>query len=102
MTAGLINKYGPWVSGEQFFDREAELERLIRLLDEGNGILIVAPRRVGKTSLVREAFRRMEERGRDDLLFVDVQDCSSPQDVILLRHINDYVQINILIRYKAI
>ena len=83
MTAGLINKYGPWVSGEEFFDREAELEQLIRLLDEGNSILIVAPRRVGKTSLVREAFRRMEKRGRDDLLFVDVQDCSSPQDVIV-------------------
>jgi len=83
MTAGLINKYGPWVSGEQFFDREAELKHLIGLLDEGNSILIVAPRRVGKTSLVHEAFRRMEVRGRDDLLFVDVQDCSSPQDVIV-------------------
>ncbi|MBU1184018.1 MAG: ATP-binding protein [Proteobacteria bacterium] len=83
MTAGLINKYGPWVSGEHFFDREAELKHLIGLLDEGNSILIVAPRRVGKTSLVREAFRRMEERGQDDLLFVDVQDCSSPQDVIV-------------------
>ena len=83
MMAGLINKYGPWVSGDQFFDREIELEHLIRLLDEGNSILIVAPRRVGKTSFVREAYRRMEERGRDDLLFVDVQDCSSPQDVIV-------------------
>ena len=83
MTVGLKNKYGPWVSGEQFFDREKELEHLIRLLDEGNSLLIVAPRRVGKTSLVREAFRRMEERGWDDLLFVDVQDCSSPQDVIV-------------------
>jgi hypothetical protein len=81
--SGLINKYGPWVTGDQFFNRTDELEQLIKLLDEGNNILIVAPRRVGKTSLVREAFRRMSERGRDDLLFVDVQDCSTPQDVIV-------------------
>ncbi len=59
------------------------MRHLTKLLDEGNNILIVAPRRVGKTSLVRETFRRMEGRDSDYLLFVDVQHCSTPQDVII-------------------
>ena len=59
------------------------MRRLRELIDEGNNILIIAPRRVGKTSLVRETFRRMEDRERDYLLFVDVQHCSTPQDVIV-------------------
>ncbi len=82
MTAGLKNKYGPWVSGEDFFNRDTEVRRLTELIDDGNNILIVAPRRVGKTSLVRETFRRMEERNRDYLLFADVQHCSTPEELI--------------------
>jgi len=81
MTAGLKNKYGPWVSGEDFFNRDTEVRRLTELIDDGNNILIVAPRRVGKTSLVRETFRRMEERNRDYLLFADVQHCSTPEEL---------------------
>lgn len=83
MEAGLKNKYGPWVSGEDFFNRDTEVRRLTELIDDGNNILVVAPRRVGKTSLIRETFRRMEERNRDYLLFVDVQHCSTPEDVIV-------------------
>ena len=82
MGAGLKNKYGPWVSGEDFFDREREVGRLTELIDDGNNVLVVAPRRVGKTSLIREAFQRMEKRNRDYLLFVDVLHCSTPEDVI--------------------
>jgi uncharacterized protein len=83
IVANLKNKYGPWVSGDDFFDREAEVHLLTKLIDEGNNTLIVAPRRVGKTSLVQETFRRMEERGRDYLLYADVQHCSTPEDVIV-------------------
>jgi len=79
----LPNKVGPWVTGNEFFDRIAEVERLTQLLDQNNSLLLVAPRRIGKTSLVRETFRRMEERGKDYQIFVDVQDCSSPEDVLV-------------------
>ena len=82
--ASIKNKYGPWVSGDDFFNREAEVRLLTELIDEGNNTLIVAPRRVGKTSLVQETFRRMEERGRDYLLYADVQHCSTPEDVIVV------------------
>ncbi len=68
----MKNKYGPWVSGDEFFNREIEIKRLTTLIDEGNNILIVAPRRVGKTSLVRETFRRMAQNNADYFLFVDL------------------------------
>jgi hypothetical protein len=84
IMAVLKNKYGPWVSGDDFFNREAGVRLLTGLIDEGNNTLIVAPRRVGKTSLVQETFRRMEERGRDYLLYADVQHCSTPEDVIVV------------------
>ncbi len=83
MDRKLPNKFGPWVIGAEFFNRDAEVERLTQLLDEKNNILLVAPRRIGKTSLVRETFRRMDERDKDYPVFVDVQDCRSPEDVIV-------------------
>jgi AAA+ ATPase superfamily predicted ATPase len=62
---------GPWVSGEDFWDREAELESLIRFLDDDHDVLLIAPRRVGKTSLVRQTLLKLEERGRDYCVFAD-------------------------------
>jgi hypothetical protein len=82
MAQGLKNKYGPWVSGKDFFNRDNEIKRLTALIDEGNNILIVAPRRVGKTSLIRETFQRLGVKETGYHLFVDVQHCSTPEDVI--------------------
>lgn len=79
----LKNKVGTWVIGEDFFDREVEISELMRLIDDDQNVLIVAPRRVGKTSLVKETFRRLEAQDRDYLLYVDVQHCSTPEDVII-------------------
>ena len=63
-----------WVDGERFFDREAEVEELIERVSEGQHILITAQRRIGKTSLVREALRRLNEQGDFHDVFVDVED----------------------------
>ncbi|MFH0726628.1 MAG: ATP-binding protein [Pseudomonadota bacterium] len=83
MEMSLKNKVGPWVVGDEFWDRKTETERLMALLGEGENLLIVAPRRIGKTSLVRESLRQMAGRNRDIGLFVDVQDCSGPEEVIV-------------------
>ena len=90
IMAHLRNKYGPWVSGDDFFDREADVRHLTGLIDEGNNTLIVAPRRVGKTSLVRETFRRMGEHNNYYLLYADVQHCSTPEDVIVAISLEAY------------
>lgn len=78
----LKSKVGIWVTGESFFNRAAEVQKLVRLLDEGNSVLLVAPRRVGKTSLVRETFRRMDEGGQTWQLYVDLEHCTYPHEFL--------------------
>jgi hypothetical protein len=77
----LVNTVGPPVEGEdRFWNREVDLRLLTARLDEGNHVLLVAQRRMGKTSILREIARRL--RDRYTCLFVDVQKHESPADVI--------------------
>ena len=48
----LVGEAGPWADKERFWNRCGELESLIELLDEGANVMITAPRRIGKTSLI--------------------------------------------------
>lgn len=43
---------GPVASGDKFFKRDIEIEKIVRQIEGGSNILISAPRRVGKTSLM--------------------------------------------------
>jgi hypothetical protein len=78
--AKLVQAHGNWVSGERFWNRTAEIELLTTCLEEGACVYLVAQRRIGKTSLMRETARRME--GRFVCLHVDLQDASTPLDFI--------------------
>lgn len=77
----LKRALGNWVDGDRFWNREAELELLLEYLEEGAHLLIVAQRRIGKTSLMREAARRLGERCT--CLQVDLQKSHSPADAIV-------------------
>lgn len=81
--AKLTREVGNWVSGEKFWDRESELQSFVEQLDEGAHILLTAPRRTGKTSLMREVVRQLHERGRDHALYVDLERSHSPEDAIV-------------------
>jgi len=76
----LVQAVGQWVEKERFWDRETEVAELTRLLDEGANILITAPRRIGKTSLIREIGNRVKDRYI--CLQLDLQKSHSPADVI--------------------
>ncbi len=56
-------RFGRIVSGPAFTDREADLLVLQRELRGGQNVLIEAPRRFGKTSLILEVKRRLEADG---------------------------------------
>jgi len=56
-------KYGVVVSGNDFADREKELKELVGKLKENVRIFLVAPRRYGKTSLIKNALDKIEKRG---------------------------------------
>ncbi len=77
----LVKEIGNWVSGDRFWNRDIELKLLHELLVEGAHVLLVAPRRVGKTSLMRECARRIEDRHY--CVFLDVQHCRGPQDALV-------------------
>ena len=72
---------GNWVVGDRFWDREQELDLFMEYLEAGGNVLLIAPRRIGKTSLMREAARHLE--GRYICLQVDLQKAHSPADAIV-------------------
>lgn len=50
------------VTGSAFVNRSSEIADLTQLLVTGRNVLLVAPRRIGKTSLIEETFRRLPSR----------------------------------------
>ena len=52
--------FGKAVTGKDFIDRERELEELRSSLLSGQNVLLFSPRKMGKTSLILELFRRMK------------------------------------------
>ncbi len=59
----ISNIVGNTVQGDDFFDRERELESVLDRL-ETNNVLLLAPRRVGKTSLMYRIQEKEKELGR--------------------------------------
>ncbi|MDR2085190.1 MAG: ATP-binding protein [Bacteroidales bacterium] len=55
--------YGTIVKGSSFYDRKEELERIVNTLSGGNNMVLYAPRRFGKTSLVFRAMEKLEKNG---------------------------------------
>ncbi len=55
--------YGTVVREPYFFDRKEECRRIISTLSGGNNLVLFAPRRFGKTSLIFRAIEELEKRG---------------------------------------
>ena len=70
----MRNVVGSPAEGDDFFGREDEIERFIRRAEESANVLLGAPRRVGKTSLVLEVIRRWKEDG-NPATFFNVEGC---------------------------
>ena len=70
----MRNITGAVAQGPDFFNRVNEIEAFWRDLETDN-LLLLAPRRVGKTSLMRKMAENAAERGFGPV-FVDVSDCA--------------------------
>ena len=66
--------------GADFFDREEEVKAILGSLRNDN-ILLVAPRRYGKTSVMRAVERKLTENGYL-CLYLDVMHVNSPKDFV--------------------
>jgi uncharacterized protein len=80
MDRKLKQAQGNWVDGDRFWGREDDIRILTRKIDEGAHISLVAQRRMGKTSLMKELCRLLQERYV--CLFLDLQKESDPADAI--------------------
>ena len=78
----MQNITGPPVTGDDLFGRKYELARLWEGLERGEHILMLAPRRVGKTSLMQSL--RQAPREGWDVVYVDVEAGKGPEDCIAM------------------
>lgn len=72
--------YGKSVGGENFTDRVKETERLKMNFDAGMNSIIISPRRMGKTSLVKHVMERINER--TIVVFMDIYKCRTEYDFL--------------------
>jgi ornithine cyclodeaminase/alanine dehydrogenase-like protein (mu-crystallin family) len=93
MQNKLVQAHGNWVEGDRFWDRESDTALMIKRLDEGAHILLVAQRRMGKTSLMKEIKRQLNLRYT--CLYVDLQKATTAEDAIVEKALHsDLIQLS--------
>ena len=73
----MMNKpfiYGMSVEGEHFTDRELETKRLQLNFENGVNSILISPRRMGKTSLVKKV-KSLTESSKLKIVYVDIYKC---------------------------
>lgn len=66
--------YGVAVEGENFTDRVIETRRLKRDFENGQNVVLISPRRMGKTSLVRRVISQVDT-DKVAVVHLDIYDC---------------------------
>ena len=74
--------YGVSVEGSNFTDRVKESRRLKMNFENGLNVVLISPRRMGKTSLVKHV-REMVDSSMIQTVYVDIYDCRSEYDFYL-------------------
>ncbi|GHT02665.1 ATPase [Bacteroidia bacterium] len=75
--------YGTIVQGSNFYDRKVECARIIDILSGGNNMVLYAPRRFGKTSLIFKAMAQLKAQGFICVYF-DFMPVFSPESFVRL------------------
>lgn len=57
---------------EYFCDREKETATLIKLIENGNNVVLMSPRRIGKTGLLYHTFNQEEIRNNYNTFLIDI------------------------------
>jgi uncharacterized protein len=78
----MKNIVGQTPRGDDFYPRDTVLNRIYRRLESGNHLYLSAPRRSGKTSIMRA----LEDRPREGFVFIylNVEDCNLQEDYFRL------------------
>lgn len=75
---------GKYVSDRYFCDREEETAFLIKQIDNGRNVALVAARRMGKTGLIQHCFAQERVRERYHTFFVDIYATTSLAEFVYL------------------
>lgn len=71
--------YGVSVEGENFTDRVRETKRLKLNFENGLNTVLISPRRMGKTSLIKKVQASITD-SKTKVIYMDVYDCRSEYD----------------------
>lgn len=88
MPLKKINKApNPFIDGinipdELFCDRKEETEEIIQLLNNGNKVVLKAPRRIGKSSLITHILRQKKISDNYNVLYLDLLGTNSATEFI--------------------
>ena len=66
--------YGMSVSGSNFTDRVEECRRIKMDFENGANVILISPRRMGKTSLIKRVMSQMDDSSIR-VVYMDVYDC---------------------------
>ena len=77
--------YQGYVSPNYFCDRIVETEELIGNLQNGRNTVLISPRRIGKTGLIKNAFYKLKETEKDAIcIYVDIFSTKNQQEFVQL------------------
>ena len=71
--------YGMSVGGDNFTDRIEETKRIKLDFENGINVILISPRRMGKTSLIKKVISEMDSP-EIKVVYVDIYDCRSEYD----------------------
>jgi hypothetical protein len=71
--------YGVSVGGDNFTDRVKETRRLKMNFENGLNVILISPRRMGKTSLVKHVAQQVD-KDIVQMVYIDIYDCRSEYD----------------------
>ena len=71
--------YGMSVEGDNFTDRVNETKRLKMDFENGINVILVSPRRIGKSSIVRKVIKEVTDP-KIKTVYIDIYDCRSEYD----------------------
>lgn len=67
-----------------FCDRKEESAKLISLLENGNNVVLISPRRVGKTALIQYCYEQKKIKGNYYVFYIDILSSTNLREFIYL------------------
>ena len=74
--------YG-YESEDYFCDRKEETAQLLQLIDNGNNVALIAPRRIGKTGLIEHLYHQRKVQKNYYTFLIDIYATKNMEDMIM-------------------